>query len=75
MSIFQRKRYPFEVVVHLDGRHPYLASNELDFPTRDVTLTVPARNWNDAEKQAFKAAINIRDVWTVSIKSIARVRP
>jgi len=70
--MFRRKRFPFTVTVHLDGRHPYLASHELDFKSRDVVLTVPARDWNDAERQALVAAMTLPDVWRVNVKSISR---
>lgn len=68
----RRERYPFRVTVHLDGRHPYLESTELDYETRDVVLTVPAKNWNDAEKQAMLAARNIKNKWSWSVTSIER---
>lgn len=72
--MFRKKRYPFEVTVHLDGRHPYLQSHELDYPSRDVVMIVPAKDWNDAERQALSAGIAMRDCWRCSVKSIGRVR-
>lgn len=62
----------YEVVVHLNGRHPYLSGNELDFDTRDVTLRVPARNWIDAERVALQASFKLKS-WSYSVKSISRV--
>lgn len=64
----------FEVVVHLNGRHPYLTGHELDFETRDVTLRVPAKNWNDAERVALQASFKLQS-WRYSVSSIARVQP
>lgn len=59
----------FRVVVHLGGRHPYLATNELDFETRDVEMTVPAKNWNHAEKVAMQAVRGLR-WWSARVTSI-----
>lgn len=73
MSIWRKKRSNvFRVVVHIDGRHPYLTSHELDYPTRDIVLCVPAADWNDAEKQALEAARSIPEKWSWHVKSIAR---
>jgi len=75
MAWFSRKDLRlFEVVVHLDGRHPYLTGHELDFETRDVTLRVPAKNWNDAERVALQASFKLQS-WRYSVKSITRVTP
>ncbi len=71
MFCFKKNTYPYEVVVHLDGRHPYLEGNELDMETRDVTLTVPAKHWNDAAAQALLAAQGLR-AWRYSVRSIRR---
>lgn len=70
--LFRRKRYPYAVTVHLNGRHPYLKSTELDYPSRDVVLTVNARNWNDAAKQALDAASTIQNKWSWCVVSVAR---
>jgi len=67
-----RPRSTFVVNVHLDGRHPYLDSTDLDYETRDITLTVPARNWNDAERVAM--ACRLPQAWRYSVTSIARVK-
>lgn len=75
MAWFRRKDLRlYEVVVHLDGRHPYLAGNELDFETRDVTLRVPAKNWNDAERVALQTSFKLKS-WSYGVVSMARVRP
>lgn len=66
---WQRERRPYRVTVHLDGRHPYLDGHELDLETRDVTLTVPARSWNDASDVAMRACFGMR-AWKYSVKSI-----
>lgn len=74
MGLFKRKDLGlFEVVVHLDGRHPYLSGNELDFETRDVTLRIPAKNWNDAERVALQASFKLKS-WRYSVSSIKRVQ-
>lgn len=73
MRLWRKKRNSvFQVVVHLNGRHPYLASNELDYETRDVTLCVPASDWNDAERQALNAARPLPGKWSYHVKSIFR---
>lgn len=72
MCWFKKKTYPYEVVVHLDGRHPYLTGHELDMETRDVTLTVPAKDWNDAAKQALQAALPLR-AWKYRVRSVRRM--
>ena len=72
--MFRRKRFPYRVTVHLNGRHPYLKGNELDGETRDVVLTVPAKDWNDAERQALSAAAGMPRMWSWHVKSIERVR-
>ena len=71
MCWFRKRTYPYEVVVHLDGRHPYLEGHELDMETRDVTLTVPAKDWNDAAEQALRAAFPLR-AWKYWVRSIRR---
>ncbi|RWO20636.1 hypothetical protein [Mesorhizobium sp.] len=58
------------MTVHINGRHPYLVGNELDYPSRDVVLTVPAKNWNDAAKQAMAAARSIPNKWSWSVTAI-----
>jgi hypothetical protein len=74
MGLFRRKDLAlFEVVVHLDGRHPYLSGHELDYETRDVSLRVPARNWNDAERVALQASFKLQS-WRYSVKSITRIK-
>lgn len=70
-SIFERKKFPYEVTVHLDGRHPYLKETHLDFETRDVTLTILATSFNDAEKQAF-CGINGLKYWRASVTQIRK---
>jgi hypothetical protein len=63
-------RAAYRVVVHLDGRHPYLKGNELDYETRDVELTVPARSWNDAANVALEASFKMA-AWSYSVRSIS----
>lgn len=73
MRLWPKKRDSvFQVVVHINGRHPYLQSKELDYETRDVTLCVPASDWNDAERQAMRAARSIPNKWSWHVKSISR---
>jgi hypothetical protein len=67
--MWNRPLHPFRVVVHLNGRHPYLTTNELDYETRDVELTVPAKHWNHAEKVAMQAVRGLK-WWSASVKSI-----
>jgi hypothetical protein len=47
-----------------------LTTNELDVATRDVVLTVPARDWNHAAEQAMRAAMPLRawKYWVTSIE-------
>jgi hypothetical protein len=56
--------------MHLDGRHPYLQGTDLDYETRDVVLTVPAKDWNDAAKQGFNAIRGL-NYWRASVASIS----
>lgn len=63
--------YPFTVVVHLGGRHPYLKEHHLDFKTQDVTVHITARNWKHAEHVALGLG-NLPQSWRRSVKSIAR---
>lgn len=69
--MFRRQRFPYEVTVHLNGRHPYLTSTELDYETRDVVFVVPAKDWNDAQKQALLAARAFKNWWSASVKTIS----
>jgi hypothetical protein len=69
---WSRPKSTFVVGVHLDGRHPYLDSTELDYETRDITLTVPARDWNDAERVAMSC--HMPRAWSRRVTSIARVK-
>lgn len=73
MCIFRRKRRPYEVVVYLDGRHPYLHTTELDHPSREVKLTVMARSWSHAASEAMAAARDIPDKWAWGVRSISRL--
>ncbi len=68
---FRKKTSPFKVTVHLDGRHPYLDGHELDYETRDITLTVPASSWADAENKAFEAVVGMK-WWKASVVRIER---
>jgi hypothetical protein len=70
--MFKRKRYPFSATMRLNGRHPYLKDNSLDYPTREVVVIVQARNWNDAERQALNNTPRDRPYWSASVKSIMR---
>jgi hypothetical protein len=70
--IFSRARYPFTVTVYLDGRHPYLEGNELDYPSRNARLLVQARNWNDAERQAWVEARKYMPWWSCRVRGIER---
>lgn len=71
--MFCRKLRTFKVTVHLDGRHPYLEGRELDYKTRDIVLTVPAKNWNDAEKKALN--VHMPKCWAYWVTAIESVRP
>lgn len=68
---FSKNTILFEVVVHLNGRHPYYHDHSLDFETRDIVLTVPAKDWNDAAKIAMKISY-ASDAWSYSVKSIKK---
>jgi hypothetical protein len=62
----------FEVTLRLGGRHPYLKETHLDYPDQDVTVTVAAKNWNDAEQ----VALWLQDLpkhWRRSVSSIKAV--
>jgi hypothetical protein len=70
MRLFRRQRRTFQVTMHLNGRHPYLTSTHLDYPSRDITFSVKALNWNDAENQAFRNAPR-EEYWSCWVVSIA----
>lgn len=65
------KRYPYDVTVHLDGRHPYIV-DRVDYPSRDEVLRVFACDWNDAEREGLIAARTLPDAWSRSVKRIER---
>lgn len=67
-----KEKWPYRAVVHLNGRHPYLTSHDLDYPTRDVELTVPATSWSDAAKVAIEGVRGL-NYWSASVKSLERV--
>lgn len=69
---WRKKKRPYKVSVHLDGRHPYLEGSELDYPTRDVTLVVPATSWNNAADVAMEAVRGMA-YWRASVNHIDRV--
>lgn len=71
-NFFKKPTRPYEVVVHCNGRHPYLKETHLDYETRDVTFLVPARDWNDAAEQALAAARPLKhwSWWVLSIKRV-----
>lgn len=71
MSLFEPKRYPFDVTLHLGGRHPYLKETHLDYPSQDVTVTVAAKHWNEAERIALSVE-GLPPHWRRSVKSISR---
>ena len=66
------KRYPFSVLLHLDGRHPYLKDRSLDHPSRDVVVVVQARSWRHAEREAVASVPRDKPFWSFSVKAIAR---
>lgn len=70
--MFWRKRYPYSVLMHLNGRHPYLKGPELDYPTRDIVVVVHARDWCDAEKQAFRNVPRDKPFWSAHVRTITR---
>lgn len=74
MSLFCcRELYPYRVTVHLSGRHPYLDSHDLDYESRDETLTVPAKDWNHAAKVALQAARALPNKWSWWVTKIEKV--
>jgi hypothetical protein len=75
MFCFCRKpEFPFHVKVHLNGRHPYLRTHELDYETRDVELLVSARDWNHAAEVAMNAAGSIPNKWSWRVLSIEKAK-
>lgn len=65
------KRYPYDVTVRLDGRHPYIV-DRVDYPSRDEVLRVHARDWNDAEREGLLAAGSLPDKWSWRVMRIER---
>lgn len=75
MCLFWRKpTKAFDVTLHLSGRHPYLHGHELDYPSRDVTLTVSATDWSDAAEQAMRLAHTCGKAWSWWVTSISSRR-
>lgn len=73
MMFWKRPRYPYEVTMHLNGRHPYLKSKRLDYPTRDIVISVAARSFNDAEKIALRSKPENEPAWSWSVKAVRRL--
>lgn len=72
MNLFRRERYPFEVTVLLDGRHPYREPGFQDFPTRVIVYQVMARSFGDAAKQYFaQRPSNLGQWWKMRLLSVA----
>lgn len=72
MCFFKPKElYPYKVVVFINGRHPYLDSNELDYESRHMVFTVPAYSWADAERKGLNAASKL-DGWSYSVITISK---
>lgn len=67
----KKEKYPYKVTVHINGRHPYLTTNELDEETRDVVMTVPASSWKEAEQLALCAAHKLSG-WRYHVSKIEK---
>jgi hypothetical protein len=67
----KKERYPYQVTVHINGRHPYLEGHELDKETRDVVMTVPATSWKEAERLALNAAFKLGG-WRYHVSKIEK---
>lgn len=71
MFLCKKELFPYKVVVFINGKHPYLETNELDYESKDVVMTVPAKSWKDAEEKALSAARRMEG-WRYSVKSISK---
>lgn len=61
----------FVVTVHLGGQHPYRDEPEFQGVSRDVVVTVRAKNWNKAERAAIDEIVRTeRNWWSASVKNI-----
>ena len=73
MMIFGSKRPlpQYVVTVALGGQHPYRDEPEYQFESREVVVTVRAKNWNKAERAALDQVISTeRKWWSASVKNI-----
>lgn len=71
--MFGRKKYirTYKVKLHLDGRHPYLEETTYDKKTQDLTVTVSAASWDEAERTALLIH-DLPPYWRLSVKGIER---
>lgn len=53
----RKRRRVFTVTIKCCGKHPYITDGSLDLETKDFTLVVRARDWNDAENVAMSTVI------------------
>lgn len=67
---WKRPLREFMVRLELDGRHPYLKGNELDYPDSHEDVLVLAKDWNDAADKALRIGTRQpawrRRVWRVT---------
>jgi hypothetical protein len=68
---WRRPKSLYVVLMHLNGRHPYLESTDLDYPSRDIEVPVHATGWSDAEKQAFRECPR-GGYWSCHVRAIRR---
>ena len=67
----KREKYPYKVTVHINGRHPYLETHELDKETCDVVMIVPASSWKEAERLALQASFKLGG-WRYHVSKIEK---
>lgn len=71
--MFWCRKHPYDVTLHLSGRHPYLRSRRFDLSTRDITVRVLAKSWNHAASVGLRAKPPSEQCWSWHVVAVARV--
>lgn len=72
MFFWRRPKIMFNVTLELRGRHPYLSTHDLDYTDTMESVVVLAKDWNDAERQAFRAELR-NPYWSCRVVSMSKV--
>lgn len=63
----------YEVDIFLDGKHPYLADNSLDYESRNVVVTVSARSFDKAVDEAYSVSSTFGRWWSYHVIGVRRI--